>query len=285
MRGVHGVRVELLHLGPRPVQILNRFKERHEVHREGTLPSAGLRHGVKDGDVVGARTIAEDVAVTTCLAVVPLDFLHGTKAIEHILMTLFFQRSFKDRGVREEVIDGFRLIHGVKTGHRLCPFLRFKQRLERLGHHAGILSNVKRGEVEPKHPHLEHELADLVEVESIELRLHLLFQPAQSMQEHVLLQRQVAWIENGFLNHALQHVELPLQSFERDQATQLAEFLAVAAKQRELQLSGHPERGVSSHVGVAVSVSSRPKPNAQHAVVEAFTIRPTEGVGHARAEG
>ena len=138
--------------------------------------------------------------------------------------------------------------------------------------------------MQPKHPHLEHELADLVEVQSIELRLHLLLQPAQAMQKHILLQRQIAWIEDGFLDHALQHVKLPLQSFERDQATQLPEFLAVAAEKRELQLSGHPERGVSAHIGVAVSVSPGPKPNAQHPVVETFAIWPSQGIGDASAQ-
>ena len=104
VRGVHRVRVELLHLGPRPIQILNRFKERHEVHRQRTLPPAGLRHGVQDGDVVSAGAIAEDVAVTTGLAVVSLDFLHGTKAFEHILMTLFLQCPLEDRVVGEEEV-------------------------------------------------------------------------------------------------------------------------------------------------------------------------------------
>ena len=82
----------------------------------------------------------------------------------------------------------------------------------------------------------------------------------------------------------MQHVEFPLQTFERHEATQLPEFFAVAAEQRELQLSGHPKRGVGAHVGVAVSVASRPKPNAQHPIVESFTIRPTQSVGDARTQ-
>ena len=57
----------------------------------------------------------------------PLDFLHGTQTLDHILVTLFLERFFENRVVGEEEIEGFCLFHRLKPRHRRCPFLRFEQ--------------------------------------------------------------------------------------------------------------------------------------------------------------
>ena len=219
------------------------------------------------------------------LSVVALDFLHGAQAFKHILVALLVEDPLKRRVVGEQEVDGLRFVQGFEPRHGVCPLLRSEQRLERLGDHTGILADVQGSEMHPKHPDLEDELADLVEVQAIELGLHALFQTAQPMEQHVLLERQIARIEDGLLNHALQHVEFTFKPLECDQAAKLAELLFVAAQQGELQLAGHTQRGVCPHIGVAVSVSTRPKPNAQHAVVEPLPIRTSQGIRHAGAQG
>ena len=284
MRRVHRMRVELVHLPARAVQILNRLKQRHQIHGQRPLPPAGLGHGVKDGDVVRAGAVAQDEAVAARLAVVQLDLLHRAKALQHVLVAFFVELPFKDAVEAEQEIQRFRFRKCLEFGHGSFPIHGSQKRFERLGHDTSVLTDVERCEMHSKHPHLEHELADLVQIQSVELGLHALFESMQPMEENVLLEREVARIENGFLNHALKHVQLALQSFEGDEAAKLSEFLFVAAQQREFQFARHPECGVSANVWVAVSVSARPKPNPQHAVVQALAIRTTQGIRHTRAE-
>ena len=284
MSRIHRVRVELGHLGAGAVQILNRLKQRHQIHRQRPLPSAGLGHGMQDCDVIRSRAVAQNVSVTPSFAVVQLDLLHRAEAVQYILMALLVELPLKDAVVAEQEIQSFRFRKCLEFRHGPFPIHGSQERIERLGHDTGVLTDVERCEMHSKHPHLEHELADLVQIQSVELGLHTLFKSMQAMEKDVLLEREVARIEDGLLNHALKHVQLALQSFEGDEAAELPEFLFVAAQQREFQFARHPECGVSAHIGVAISVSARPKPNPQHAVVQALAVGTTQGIGHTRAE-
>ena len=100
------------------------------------------------------------------------------------------------------------------------------------------------------------------------------------MQQHVLFEGQVAGIEDGLFNHALQQVQLALQPLEGDEAAQLAELLPVAPEQGQLQLAGHTQRGLGTHVGISIPVAPRPKANPKHAHVEPLPVRPAERIGH-----
>ena len=207
---------------------------------------------MKNGDVQRPGAVAEDEPVTPRLSVVPLNLLHGPEAVQHVLVTVFLKRAVVRLVVGKQKVQGLRFRHRLKGRHCCGPRVRFEQRQEGFFHHPGVLADVQRREVHPKHAHLEHELADLVQVQAVELGLHTLFEAMQAMKEDVLLEREVARIEDGFLNHALKHVQLALQSFEGDEAAKLSEFLFVAAQQREFQFARHPECGVCAHVWVAV---------------------------------
>ena len=121
MRRVHRMRVELGHLGTRFVQILNRLKQRHQIHGQRPLPSAGLGHGVQDGDVIRTRAVAQNVSVAPGLAVVQLDFLHRAQALKHVLVALLVELPLKDAVEAEQEIQSFRFRKSPRIRTRPLP--------------------------------------------------------------------------------------------------------------------------------------------------------------------
>ena len=96
-------------------------------------------------------------------------------------MAVLLKLTFKDSIKAEQEIQRLGLRERLELGHRLFPIHGGQERLERLGHHARVLTDVERCEVQPKHSDLEHELADLVQIEPIELRLDALLQSTQAV--------------------------------------------------------------------------------------------------------